>query len=33
MLQIGHQYVKQRKEFGRHPLFNDGGAVVGKLCL
>ena len=27
-LQIGHQYVKQRKEFGRHPLFNDGGAVV-----
>ena len=27
-LQIRHQYVKQRKDFGRHPRFRDEGAEV-----
>ena len=32
-MQIAHQYVKQRKDFGRHPSFTDGGAVVSHPSL
>lgn len=31
-LQIYHQYVKQRKDFGRHAAFVDDAAEVREAC-
>ena len=32
LLQVVHRYVKQRKQFGRHPHFQDKGSEVRRVA-